>query len=48
MLAKCRLGLDGTVHAEGLPERRRLWPGVRELCQTPQLYSERMFEEMGS
>ncbi len=44
ILATGRLGLDGTVHARELAERRTLAEVVHSLCHTPMLGFEHMFE----
>ncbi len=44
VLATGRLGLDGTVHAQGLQERTTLAEVVGSLCHTPVVGFEHMFE----
>lgn len=44
VLASGRLGLDGTVHWQGLKERTTLADVVGSLCRTPVLGFEHMFE----
>ncbi len=48
ILANGRLGLDGMVHASGLDDRPHLSEIVRNLCRTPVVESERMFEGNGT
>jgi magnesium chelatase family protein len=45
ILANGRLGLDGEVLAVGLSDRLSLADVARELCRTPVVESERMFED---
>jgi magnesium chelatase family protein len=45
ILGTGRLGLDGTVHADGIAVGPTLREVANRLCQTPLLASERMFEK---